>query len=103
VLRLADWLRAEAGAPEWEFGIELELDGFSGVAAPPDQRIPLATLAIGTWGGWPTIRIPRPPVEFPRLISRSRTDDQDITNVIARDLLDAAGDRYPWPRMTILS
>ncbi len=67
----------------------------------PNQQTPLPALVIGTWGTQ-KICVPDLPVRFPRLPSRSRADEETILNVIARDLLDAAGDASPWPHATVV-
>ncbi len=97
VLQLTDWLRGLAGAPEWEFAIELELNGLS--APTPVGQVHLRSLVIHVFGG--TIQVPDAPLVFPRLPTRSRADHEAIINQVCRDLVDAAGQRAGPARMAL--
>jgi hypothetical protein len=100
VLQLTDWLRGLAGAPEWEFAVELELTGLPADTHPRQiERVPLRSLVIHVFGG--TIRVPDAPLVFPRLVTRSRADHETIMNQVCRDLIDAAGLRAGPARMTL--
>jgi Schlafen, AlbA_2 len=89
VLRIADRLRGLGAAPEWEFGIELELD-----SAPPGAGMgrSLPNIMMGTLGSG-AIQLDAPPLTLPRLQYRSRADEEIIVNAVLRDLLDASGQR----------
>jgi hypothetical protein len=102
VLRSADFMRKLTGAADWDFAVEVMLDGIcrsSSVVVPIESRrlpaIELGALASGRW----TIGLPFLP---PRTSSRSRADDDDLLNALLRDLLDAAGIAQPFPRVTLL-
>jgi hypothetical protein len=48
-----------------------------------------------------TIQIADVPIIFPRIPSRSRSDREEIINLVLRDLLDAAGEQSEWPRLVL--
>jgi hypothetical protein len=48
-----------------------------------------------------TIQIADVPIIFPRIPSRSRSDREEIINLVLRDLLDAAGEQSDWPRLVL--
>jgi hypothetical protein len=104
VLGIINWLRRLAEAPEWEFGIELAFDGFNAAPAP-DARVPLTLIVIADFASG-NIRLPGSPLlfplRFPRLASRSASDNGDLLNLVYRDLLDAAGEGVAPPRLTVL-
>lgn len=101
VLKHVDSLRALAEAPEWEFGIEVAFDGLTAAPAPPDARVALSAIVIVDFAER-AIQLPGPPIRFPRLASRSPSDEEELLNLVFRDLIDAAGDRSVLPRMTLL-
>jgi hypothetical protein len=83
VIDLIDKVRSLADVPDWEFAIEFALD-INGVT-PPNvikivrQRIHTSSIQL--------------PVIFPRIPYRNRSERDEILNLFADDLGDAAGDR----------
>jgi hypothetical protein len=93
VLDYVDWMRSVAGAPDWEFGIEV---GFAG------RALTRPNLVLGViYDPSLTIQIADVPIIFPRIPSRSRSDREEIINLVLRDLLDATGDQSDWPRLVL--
>jgi hypothetical protein len=88
--RLVEWFRVSSESPDWEFALELGVCGLK--AIPGVDQVPLPTLVIGTWNTFYRIKLTELPIRFPRLVSRSRSDEQLLLNMVGRDLLDAAGD-----------
>jgi hypothetical protein len=90
VLEILEWIRRIAAAPEWEFAIALSLEGLARHGVTPTAPRVLPQLTIGTMGRG-TIKIDEPPIAFPRVVSRSPVDDEEIINLVLRDLLNASG------------
>jgi hypothetical protein len=101
VLKLTHWIRGLAEAPEWEYAIELQIHGLSAAAGPTQAREPLAQIPLQLLGNFAdTINVA--PTCFPRLSWQSSAEEQDMLNLILRDVLDAGGARQEWPRIAIL-
>jgi hypothetical protein len=104
ILRLTDWIRGLAAAPEWEFALEIALDGITAAPAPPDARVTLSALALCdlNLGHFREMRsLSGLPIRFPRLAVRSRADEEDVINTVWGDLNNASGVQVAWPRITI--
>lgn len=103
VLKLVNWVRGLATASEWEYAIELQLAGFSATGAPvATTRNPVDAVSIQRIGDFAgTINVA--PGRFPRLSWQSATEEEEIVNLVMRDILDSGGVRQPPPRMTVLN
>src|SRR5262249_16468998 len=109
VLRLTQFIRDLAQAREWEFGIELSLDGISpptmGMTASagfvPVQFRRLPAIRIGALGAGLHV-LTELPLRLPRVPSRLDKDTSALLSTLLQDLLDAAGERRAMPSLSLL-
>jgi hypothetical protein len=103
VLKLVNWVRERTDTPEWQYGLELEVAGLAATgAAVATPRNPLEAVPIQRMGRFAdTIDVP--PVVFPRLSWQSSDEQEEILNLVMRDILDSGGVRQPAPRITVLA
>jgi schlafen family protein len=94
VLDYVDWIRSVADAPDWEYAIEV---GFSARPLP----CPNVVLGVTHNPSMRPIEIADVPITFPRIPFRSRSEREDMINLVLRDVLDAAGEQREWPRIVL--
>jgi hypothetical protein len=102
VLNAVRWLRTRASAPDWEFGIEVEFGGVTAAStARSNARIPLSSIILrfGDRAWSSTVSVPT--IQFPRMRFQSEEETEDLLNFLYQDLLDAAGDQSPIPRLML--
>jgi hypothetical protein len=88
-------MRSLAEAPDWEFAVELGL----AVRAAPEQNPILAQVH----NPYLAIEIADVPLTLPRIPYRTRSDREEIINMVVRDLRDSAGELGDAPRIILPS
>jgi len=92
VLEAVDTARAKSNVPEWEFAIEVVLDGITHTPRHGGGMVPLGAVAFGAFDRpYEVFRVDELPVKFPRVPHRSSQDREAVLNLFLADLIDAGG------------